>query len=531
MYPYKNRSVCMGFAGGELYCHRLLKLLQKHNYEICVYVCPIEDKSFTKDRPSEWIYDDVLVKKSELEDIPDIYDIYITHLDLTTQAIKLAVKRGKHCYFIAHNNTNEVEVHKNPSVRVIYNCNNTKNNLCHYENDGFVLIPILEREKYQISSDPFTREFITLINPHPRKGGEILKMISERMPNEKFMAVGGGYYENQAVKRFPSNVTLMEQTSNMTDVYNKTKILLYPSYLETFGMCASEAMCSGIPIIANRDTDTLGLVENLGSAGAYVYNNNNIDEWINIISQLKRENIYRKISEKCIKRSYEQDISNYETDFMKWFEKPHYKLGILVIGCQKYIADTYYQLDILEELFPDAKIRAIIGGHSQCFTKSNIYYCSVGDAYENLPQKVQHGLSLECFYDCTHVMKIDDDIFIKDINSIKIQLLKPAKYNQYCAPVIGDTKQFKKINALRLSKCQSKDVDQSVPTNVKFCFGGLYILSRNSVDLLLIKDDKYNKCIMEDVAIGSILNAYDIFPSSFDCTILERPRLKLKNII
>jgi hypothetical protein len=73
-----------------------------------------------------------------------------------------------------------------------------------------------------------------------------------------------------------------------------------PSSAETWGRTATEALCSGIPVIANP---TNGLKENLGDAGLYV-DRNAINDWVALIQKLKDDSdYYNAVSAKCKERS------------------------------------------------------------------------------------------------------------------------------------------------------------------------------------------------------------------------------------
>jgi glycosyltransferase involved in cell wall biosynthesis len=71
----------------------------------------------------------------------------------------------------------------------------------------------------------------------------------------------------------------MENMADIRGVYRQTGILIMPSHYESYGRTAVEAMCSGIPVIANP---TPGLLESCGSAG-YFADRNKLDEWVEAI--------------------------------------------------------------------------------------------------------------------------------------------------------------------------------------------------------------------------------------------------------
>jgi glycosyltransferase involved in cell wall biosynthesis len=118
------------------------------------------------------------------------------------------------------------------------------------------------------------------------------------------MGVVGGY--DVQITDQPPNVKIMTHTNNIKSIYDETRIILMPSFYESWGMVASEAMLNGIPVIANK---TFGLEENLSYSGTYC-NLTNIEKWKRAILSYDNEEIYKLQSEKCIKRSIEQKEMN-----------------------------------------------------------------------------------------------------------------------------------------------------------------------------------------------------------------------------
>src|SRR5690606_19054142 len=65
-------------------------------------------------------------------------------------------------------------------------------------------------------------------------------------------------------------------------VYARTRVLLVPSSYESWGRVASEAICSGIPVVAHP---TPGLRECLGDAGLFV-DRRDVDGWVRTLANL-----------------------------------------------------------------------------------------------------------------------------------------------------------------------------------------------------------------------------------------------------
>jgi len=297
MYPFKN----MGLSGGELYAHRMIKNIKKYNIEVDVYNLITSWTECTKDRPPEWVYDEVNVKIiSHTKEIPDNYDAYFCHLATTEQTIKYCDYINKHCFFISHNISNYEFINKvledDTKLSIIYNSNYVKN-ITPYKFNGFVYTPPLDFKYWYNEKDTYYNDYITLVNPIPDKGSLIFKRLTELLPHRKFLVVKGGYSTNQQILNFNKNVTIMDPQTDMKEVYKQTRILLYMSYHESWGMCASEAQSYGIPVISYHCPETIGLSENMKISGVYVYDNIlDYVQWIDKINMLDDYYTYTKIS-------------------------------------------------------------------------------------------------------------------------------------------------------------------------------------------------------------------------------------------
>jgi len=92
-------------------------------------------------------------------------------------------------------------------------------------------------------------------------------------------------------------------------------LLIMPSTYESWGRTATEAMCSGIPVIC---TETGGLSENCGSAGVYV--ERTAEAYALAIEKLDNQKLYLRKSEAAWKRSIELDPINELAQFNEWLK-------------------------------------------------------------------------------------------------------------------------------------------------------------------------------------------------------------------
>ena len=136
-------------------------------------------------------------------------------------------------------------------------------------------------------ADSGSHEYITMINPEPRKGGSIfakLALLAKNDPelkNEKFLVVNsrgnfastvsvlhdGDGTTNYKPEMF-DNVRMTQNTTNMKAIYALTKVLLAPSVpsagYEGWGRVASEAVLNRIPVLVAKNG---GLEEAMAGAG------------------------------------------------------------------------------------------------------------------------------------------------------------------------------------------------------------------------------------------------------------------------
>lgn len=177
---------------------------------------------------------------------------------------------------------------------------------------------IIDPSKYATET---SREFYTLINGSPLKGGPEFIEIARRLPDKKFLIVRGAYGDQPREQDIPANVTMIDTTSNIVaDVYARTRVLFYCSIYETWGRCFSEAAASGIPAII---TTTPGLLEQAPDDWPYrvdVLRRSNIDLWIEQVIAI--EDKYQSASQAArlhaLKLWSENDVDRLRSFFLRF---------------------------------------------------------------------------------------------------------------------------------------------------------------------------------------------------------------------
>jgi len=142
--------------------------------------------------------------------------------------------------------------------------------------------------------DYMNKQYVTCINIHKIKGGEILLEIMKQCPEIPFIAVQTEHMSEDLDSKIeelidehnlnPSKTIksiYMKRTENPKELYSKTKILLAPSLCdETFCRTVNEAMMNGIPVVTTGAGNIKYLV---GEKGLMC---KTIDEWVKEVKKL-----------------------------------------------------------------------------------------------------------------------------------------------------------------------------------------------------------------------------------------------------
>ena len=114
---------------------------------------------------------------------------------------------------------------------------------------------------FSYGSGPFTHfnnfdtGYVTMVNPCVYKGISILLPLARSMPHVKFAAIpfwGTTQEDRDALMRLP-NMTLLNPSPNIDDIFKQTKVLIVPSiWGEAFPQVVGDAMLRGIPVLASN---------------------------------------------------------------------------------------------------------------------------------------------------------------------------------------------------------------------------------------------------------------------------------------
>lgn len=156
--------------------------------------------------------------------------------------------------------------------------------------DSTVIPPTIDPELYRTET---TGEFVTFINPYAEKGFDLAMQVAAALPQIPFLFLESWKlaedHRQEVLTRIAplKNITFLNRTSDMKSVYGRTKILLAPSkWEEAWGRVASEAHCSGIPVVGSRRG---GLPEAIGSGGIVLDYDAPLEQWVGAVERLWRD--------------------------------------------------------------------------------------------------------------------------------------------------------------------------------------------------------------------------------------------------
>lgn len=277
---YSHAYAGAGHNGGaETTLHDVMRLLRLD------HTCDALVSEPHPDGSGPYVIDGVKVQNFASKLDPELYfpryDLVIAHLAGALRGGIIARKLNKPIVHLIHNDQDYcIKAAERYADGLIFHTDWVAPQYSKADVPSVVFHPPVELARYTVET---TREYITLVNltagqTHRLsydKGAHTFYEMARRFPNEKFLGVKGGYGDQYIPDDLPPNVTIMEHTNNILDVYRKSKLILTPSKYESYGRVAVEAACSAIPSVI---TDTEGTHEAMGYAARYC-DFGNYDDW------------------------------------------------------------------------------------------------------------------------------------------------------------------------------------------------------------------------------------------------------------
>ncbi|MCZ4303782.1 glycosyltransferase [Zoogloeaceae bacterium G21618-S1] len=168
-----------------------------------------------------------------------------------------------------------------PNVRFIANSDFTANRFREYcDLPAEVVLPPVEPEKCRVNQPGNS---VLMINPDPKKGGEIAVTLAEHRPDIPFI-FQESWQDNARLNALKaramscSNIKWRSPVMDIRRAFADTRLLLAPSqWAEAWGRVATEAQVSGIPVLASAIG---GLSQAVGPGGILLAPNAGIEAWL-----------------------------------------------------------------------------------------------------------------------------------------------------------------------------------------------------------------------------------------------------------
>lgn len=191
-----------------------------------------------------------------------------------------------------------------------------------------------------LSLNPINNRFVTLVNIHKLKGGELFLWLLQNCPNIPFLGIRTEYKSEELDQEIMKEIKkrenghgalsiIMDRVSDPTLIYKNTKILLAPNLVdETFCRVVNEGMMNGIPVISTGKGNIKYLMGKHGYIISYddkenwkktietLYNNDNLlklqsntalQEYENF-SESKAEKLFGNVVERVVMKSKERNM-------------------------------------------------------------------------------------------------------------------------------------------------------------------------------------------------------------------------------
>jgi glycosyltransferase involved in cell wall biosynthesis len=305
-------------AGAEVMIHQILKNLLDRGHEVQVICRETNVESF----------EGIEIHAQTDRNIERLFawaDVVFTHLDMTKRAVRLCAQQRKPLVHLVHNDSQLTynRVSSRGAQLLIPNSQWIKNSI-RIGAPAIVVYPPTIPEKYALKP---SGDAITLINMNESKGGRTFWQLARLLPERNFIGVKGAYGEQISHKDVLPNVTIYENTPDILQIYQQTRLLLMPSAYESWGRTAIEAACSGIPVIA---TPTPGLTESLGDSGTFV-EHGDIAGYVEAIRALDNKTLYKQKSDLAKKRAldlaeeFHQQIQELEDKLLEIHKGWYYR--------------------------------------------------------------------------------------------------------------------------------------------------------------------------------------------------------------
>lgn len=249
-------------SGAEISTHETLKYLSKYFY--CEVLTVSDNPALTDffDVENIEVIDGIKINRIKREEFlgelkKKVNDFDLLILQMNQRFISLGI--GDIERFLNHTGKKWIYMQRDDPQRDLstakYVISNSKYSQSEYirltkinKQNTFVLTPPMSGWEY---TEDKQENYITIVNPILRKGGDAFRYLAEQFPDEKFLAQLGWGVPVKGLSD-SSNVEIIQPVIDMKPTYKKTSILLVPSIYEAFGRVSLEGAMSGCIVIASN---------------------------------------------------------------------------------------------------------------------------------------------------------------------------------------------------------------------------------------------------------------------------------------
>lgn len=343
-------------AGSETTVHAALRAMVRRGHRVTVVCDRSQRAPFTTDG-IEVVRPPRRARQRWLGEQARDADLLVTHLDLTSQAMSLALDTNRPLVHFVHNDGQFAYWHVNTlkCQLAIFNSHWVAEKQ-QWPGHQIIIHPVVEPHRYVCERG----EGVTLVNPTATKGSAAFYSLVQRFPGIAFITAQGGYnyqvccpskddvavtvpiarqhhkfYDETGSEQncygLP-NVTHLKADPDIRNIFCRTRVLLMPSDYESYGRVGVEAACAGIPTIAHP---TPGLKEAFGEAAIFC-DREDVDAWAKEIDRLYTDEVYyRNRSDAALRLTQsfdpEGEFNRLEAAFIetmrRWADKEHEQMA------------------------------------------------------------------------------------------------------------------------------------------------------------------------------------------------------------
>jgi len=276
------------FAGSELSAYETMKYMRSRGHECTAFIKHPKASEYDGFKVYQYDTNNEFCKSQLLN-----ADVIFFQMKDDPENFKIIDQRVKPIFIMIHVvNCYHWLLPQNVKfpVTVIYNSNMTQDTLPTIH-DNMRMIPYVKLDPFiPLRQHTVNSSVVCLINCNKNKGTSQFYEMVYAMPDVQFLAIKGGYANQDIKDSPPPNLTYMENQKDIRIVFKKIGILVMPSRNETWGRTAVEAMASGVPVI---HSEAGGLVECVGGAGI-LCQRDDIEAWCQAIRRLIGDPAYRE---------------------------------------------------------------------------------------------------------------------------------------------------------------------------------------------------------------------------------------------